>query len=156
MNSLKWIFLLFLCSHLLCAEETALSFDFFQLEGLVEDENAPVPSQRIHIRGFLYQTQDGEVVLAREPDLKTCCVGSESKRQTQLLVVGDVRDKVGQKLAMDLEGTLSHHTSHVFPYHLENTTVLPPQPFAADVVLLGSVVLVLIMASFFIWIRHGG
>jgi hypothetical protein len=46
--------------------------------------------QQVNIRGFLYPAQNEKWILASEPDLKSCCVGSETKIMKQIYVVGNI------------------------------------------------------------------
>lgn len=43
----------------------------------------------MEIRGFLYQTKQGAWVLSKEPNLPSCCVGSEKKIEQQIVLEGD-------------------------------------------------------------------
>lgn len=70
---------LLLSSRMLCGNE--LSFDDLSA--------APYP-QEVIMRGFLYRTQSGDLVLASEPNLKSCCVGAKHKSKQQIFVEGDV------------------------------------------------------------------
>lgn len=44
--------------------------------------------EEIEIRGFLYETPSNEVILAQNPHLKSCCVGSPDKISQQIVLRG--------------------------------------------------------------------
>lgn len=51
------------------------------------DHLSEIPDgKEISIRGFLYQNQEGRWVLAKEPNLKTCCLSSQSNLERQLFL----------------------------------------------------------------------
>ncbi|NGX41747.1 MAG: hypothetical protein K940chlam7_00019 [Chlamydiae bacterium] len=97
-----------------------LSIFSFSLDGVhslspTEQRNAPMltfndlknhsthQDQVVTIRGFLYQTQGGDWVLAEEPNLKTCCVGSAKKIDRQIFVSGEFGNPE-RVLAVTLQG----------------------------------------------------
>lgn len=86
------IFLL-ICCLLLCSFSNLLSFD--QLSSSNQE--------MIQIRGFLYQLPDGHLILASQPDLKSCCLGKESLLKQQIFVQGDFKPSA---YAVTLEGKL--------------------------------------------------
>lgn len=45
--------------------------------------------QQIRIRGFLYTTKEGRTILAAEPNLRTCCVGSANAISRQIFIQGN-------------------------------------------------------------------
>ncbi len=40
----------------------------------------------VEVRGFYYEKEDGIGVLAAQPNLKSCCVGTKEKKEQQLVV----------------------------------------------------------------------
>lgn len=125
-------------------EEQALVLTFFDIEAIAQQQDAP-SGQLIEIRGFLYETNDHHPILAAEPNLKSCCVGSSSKRNRQLLVIGD-SPSINQTNAITLKGNLKVDFNDSFPFKLENAeivanknqnkTLFPPL-IAAAVLFLG-------------------
>lgn len=63
--------------------------------------------QEVELRGFLYRSPDGRVILANEPNLKTCCVGSSRKISSQLVVKGDFPSNL-PSTAVTMQGHLTH------------------------------------------------
>lgn len=62
--------------------------------------------QKIAVRGFLYQSPDKKIFLAKNPDLKSCCVGHKSKTEQQLIVNGNIHEIPSQGVAVTVEGIL--------------------------------------------------
>ena len=62
--------------------------------------------QEVEMRGFLYTAPDGRLILADEPNLKTCCVGSPHKKQEQVTIIGGEHLPKTNR-AVTLKGTFS-------------------------------------------------
>jgi hypothetical protein len=88
------------------------------------DDFSHLNGQLVAIRGFLYETPESLMVLAAEPDLKSCCVGSASKRQRQLLVTGNIDRAVAGGGAVTLQGNLVVAIGDDFPYRLEEGEIV--------------------------------
>ena len=66
----------------------------------------------VRVRGFLYRAENSQVILAGEPNLKTCCVASPSKRNEQL-VIESYEEEPPKHTVVVLEGSL-HRDGEVF------------------------------------------
>jgi hypothetical protein len=111
-----------LCFQSLSSEENPKVCSFFTLEGLLHgnnDENI-LNGQTIEIRGFLYETADSNLILAAEPDLKSCCIGSTSKRHKQLLISGNIQPEMSRGSPITLQGNLYMDFKGTFPFKLQN------------------------------------
>lgn len=51
-------------------------------------EQSAFHGQSVNIRGFLYQEPEGQWILASEPNLKTCCMGTSKKVAQQIFLSG--------------------------------------------------------------------
>jgi hypothetical protein len=60
-------------------------------------------NQEVQVRGFLYKTNDERLIIASTPDLKSCCIGSESKLSQQIFVKGSW-DNIPNNQAVTLQG----------------------------------------------------
>ncbi|KAF3362641.1 Uncharacterized protein PHSC3_000880 [Chlamydiales bacterium STE3] len=72
------------------------------------------------LRGFLYQDKQGQWILASEPNLKSCCVGSESKRTHQIFVQPKGAFKTTPKSAVTLKGEFTVDPQNRYNYVLKN------------------------------------
>lgn len=52
----------------------------------------PTEGSVVTVRGFLYKLDEDQWVMAREPNLRTCCIGSVEKSTEQILVAGRLHD----------------------------------------------------------------
>lgn len=88
-----FIFLFLQCA--LSAMPAPLSFETLsQIENQksiadVEKKIGSFHGQEVEIRGFLYQNNKGSWVLASEPNLRTCCVGSQANLHRQIFIKGE-------------------------------------------------------------------
>lgn len=86
-----------------------------QLESYYQDYLEGNPShlealegELISTHGFLYQTADQELILASSPQVRSCCIGSPSKRSQQLTVKGDLAQVPHQVAFLRGEFHLEH------------------------------------------------
>ena len=83
-------------------EVKLLSFqDLNSPENLEEYHNQP-----IMIRGFLYRAQDDRWILASEPNLPSCCAGSQRKVKKQIVLSGQF-EEVNMQYPITIEGRFS-------------------------------------------------
>lgn len=103
LRSALLMLLLNIC-HIHTAEHDAVTFQ--QLSAVKSIEAATVFQGRdIKVRGFLYHSLDKRWILASEPGLKTCCVGSSRKVWQQILVDGEF-DNVALGTVVEMKGNL--------------------------------------------------
>lgn len=129
-----WICFLLVCSAALRAELPLITF---------QDDFAKYEGQQISIRGFLYQTADDRWILAAEPNLKSCCIGTEHKSRPQIQILGDFTKEHLDRV-LTLQGLMSSD-SRPLPQLLE-ASILPdpesgfcPLCFLSLFLLIGSV-----------------
>lgn len=60
--------------------------------------------QEVEVRGFLYRSEEGRLVLADEPNLKSCCIGTAKNQHKQLHLIN--ADLQPQSTVAQLSGTL--------------------------------------------------
>lgn len=135
----KFLCLLLVYAQLLLASD-ATTLSIHDLEAQAKS----LQGQQVLIRGFLYSGNQ-KIILASEPNLKSCCVGAENKRSMQLVVLGDIASI--PKTAVTLEGTLS---SDGLNYRLENAVIVK-DGFSVKPVLLSASVL---FGLFFLFYRR--
>lgn len=100
---MKYICLLLCCfAGCLYSEETPRTLSFQQLNSLEDylQRDASVQllqrqlgnyhEHQVQIRGFLYQAPDQQWMIASEPNLKSCCIGSSNKIAHQILLSGNI------------------------------------------------------------------
>ncbi len=122
----------FPCCHSYALE--ALELSFAQLN--VDDVKAialVANGKEVKIRGFLYQDANKEWILASEPNLKTCCVGSQTKILQQIRVIGTIADQaypqvMALKGVMFVESQYDDNGDLVSLYRLENATIAIEKP----------------------------
>lgn len=126
-----------------CNDVEAPMLSFQHLEGLpdhlerqvatkhLEREMTKFNLHEIKMRGFLYHDGNQDRwILASEPNLKTCCVGTHGKIGQQIIVEGDFRDISGTG-AVTIQGYLlidprwDQEGKLVQLYRLEDASVLP-------------------------------
>lgn len=148
---ISFIFTVF-CFSLLFAEKIPTQCTFFTLES-IQKRNAEkniVNGTLIEIRGFLYRSADSKKVLAAEPNLKSCCIGSTSKRHRQLLLEGNIDDMPDQYKPVTLQGNLFINLDDPFPFRLMNVKIATEERLSYGILLLiGSTLLFISMVTFF-------
>lgn len=77
------LFVLFFSLASLQGEEAIVSFADLERGLNILDE------KQVKIRGFLYQQPTGTLILASQPNLKSCCVGVKARMPQQVIVRGE-------------------------------------------------------------------
>lgn len=95
--------------------------------------------KEVRMRGFLYRDAQGNVVLAREPNLKSCCVAAPHKLSEQVFVQGALPEKL-PKNAVTLIGRFEKEEEK---FILTGASVLPQS---------NSLVLASLVGAFFLLI----
>lgn len=99
---LLWCLFTNLLAHGEESSPTPLSFhhldnlqDYLQKDAsvqLLQRQMANVDQQHVEIKGFIYQSSDHQWILAAEPNLKTCCIGTSNKIARQILLSGNIEN----------------------------------------------------------------
>ena len=104
-----FLFLLMICyGTILAAQELPLA-SFTDLQTYSDKE--------VGIRGFFYRADKDEWILAAEPNLKTCCIGTSQQYSKQIHVEGDFSAEPSLSKAVLLQGILSFQDHR---WHLRN------------------------------------
>ena len=75
--------------------------------------------KEVALRGFLYRDSSGQLILAHEPNLKSCCIG---KKEKQVLVFTSQNVQQVPKNAITLQGEFVVNGSNL---SLKNAKLLP-------------------------------
>lgn len=101
----KWIiFFTIIIQNLLCADENVYDLDFHALKDQSRMEF--IKGKKVKIRGFLYSNGKDEWILAADPHLKTCCIGSKEKAAQQIFLDGKFSEKLVNQV-IEVEGILN-------------------------------------------------
>lgn len=115
----------FLFVSFLASEENVRLLTFNFLEKLSSENLKELKKgQKVEIRGFIYETPDGQTILSANPHLKSCCAGSLSKRNQQILIIGDLTNGVNQKSTAFIRGDFFVDLEKPFPFRLENAVIV--------------------------------
>lgn len=97
--------------------------DFSQVEAIHANPEIvdSMPQRHVQMRGFLYKTETGEFILASEPNLKSCCISTDAKRDRQVVVVGKEMLEMTPSLTVLLEGDIAMDNDRL---HLTNANVV--------------------------------
>lgn len=147
MNVIFYCFFLGILPYLsptYCMAESPLEVSFHQLTHLATQPNEAkhLDGQVIKIRGFIYETKEGQFILAAQPDLKSCCVGAPNKLQEQLLLEGPLSEIPKQQF-ITLEGVFKIEEKQGYLYRLEQIKLFHPQTSSFPWISLGLFSLIL-------------
>ena len=81
--------------------------------------------QHIKIKGFLYPRKEGGAVLAAQPNLKTCCVGSRQNAGNQIIIMEPIEWN-GRLQVQTAEGKLVADTQKGV-FLLESVRLVPEE-----------------------------
>ncbi|CUI17819.1 Conserved putative membrane protein [Candidatus Protochlamydia naegleriophila] len=139
---------------LLVSAHAPLFLTFDSLEQSSLEQEFP---RVIHMRGFLYQTPSQSLVLAAQPDLKSCCIGTSSKVSEQIFVKGEIAKEALTHRAVTVQGVLKREPLFdargelVQLYVLEQAILLSSKPFP-----LWTIVGVVLILALLGWLRYSG
>jgi len=105
--------------------------------------------RQVAIKGFLYKQSEDHWILASEPGLKSCCVGSKNKINTQIVISGNL-PKQSLSSAVIVEGDLSINPNRVDVgrYEMSRVRIIENNEFPTVALLVGlAVVLAVIVAT---------
>jgi|GEM_PF-2588455 len=126
------------------------SIQFSDLQKLNSDTQ-----QEVEIRGFLYETDDKQLILASLPSLKSCCIGKF--RDSQIYIFG-LEEEAISKSAITIRGLLSVTTTLdkdgelKKKYLLENATLTSKKNGKLFILTLTIIIaLIIIRATIFLY-----
>lgn len=132
------LFIFSLCPFF-CAGEESLFISFDRLSMLEYP-------QEVSMRGFLYQTDD-RWILASEPNLKSCCIGSLHKSSTQIALSGTYEIALINR-AVTIQGVLTKNPKKEGAgYIFENERIVTKNPKNHFWLLLGLVLFLGLIAK---------
>lgn len=105
---LLWLAIWGLIAPLIAGETPVVTFDllFPMIQEQTETaEPIPYEGQRVEVRGFIYYLASKQWILAPEPNLQSCCLGSKEKARKQLLVQGSLPPSLSSS-AIVIQGIL--------------------------------------------------
>ncbi len=127
------------------AEVPPAPLSFHELGSVASDA---LDQQVVQIRGFLYTADDGQQILAAEPNLKSCCVASEAKIGQQIVVLGELpshqRQAVFVQGRLIVERSMTPNGAAKTRFRLENASIVPAEEHAGGKLALGLTLLALI------------
>lgn len=134
------LFLLCLIAPLFSEEPLLLSFQELQNGNLSPNNN-----QLIEIRGFLYQDPtSSRWILAAEPNLRTCCIGSRAKANSQIVLPDDF-STTPSHAAVTIRGVL-YKDGDIYRFKKASIT---SQPKSATWTIIWLLIPVLCLISFY-------
>lgn len=98
MKKIAKIIALFLC--IVCSLDGAEALSFLQLQSKNPQD---YHDKEVVIRGFIFQTSEGRMILAGEPNVKSCCLGAPEKIRQQIVLDGDISEFKSNSIVM-IEG----------------------------------------------------
>lgn len=119
MKSQLLLIFLFWNTLLIAQEPSSLSFQ------QIKENFSPslYEEKQVTIRGFYYQTADGHHFLADQPNLKSCCVGSEKKKKEQIQLISAIAPKSTFK-AITVRGDFNFDSDSKQIF-LDNPSIVP-------------------------------
>lgn len=100
---------------------TQANFNSLNFNDLKKINTDQIP---IEIRGFLYRTQEDQLILAPQPNLKTCCIGNPDQLSQQIIISSGTH-LPNTQAAVTLQGYLSkRNNKHITFYQLHEAKIV--------------------------------
>lgn len=146
---MRLFFLFIFCLSASCLwSEVKLSFD------QLESRSDACCNQEVEIRGFVYSRANGVQILASQPNLKSCCVGSASKIRNQIVLNGELSST---DQAINVRGILKIDPKHndngelTQLFVLDNPQVQKEERHFSVILILQIIILIIILVL--VWLR---
>lgn len=126
-------------------EQLGAGYSSWQTTGQLPQEILKNKNQLVQIRGFLYKTLLSEKeawILAAEPNLKSCCVGSSGKRGLQLVSTGDFPENAPSAAIM-LQGHLELTAGSQGPFYALSDATIQSASYSLNGVMIIAIFLIL-------------
>ena len=82
----------------------------------------------VSVTGFLYTHPSGYQILAHQPNLKSCCIGSKSLAYQQLLVIPPLPESLAAVKIQGIFSLNSQKNAENFPYLIRNAEIKQSSP----------------------------
>lgn len=145
---IRFLTLLLLIS---CNSWGALPLTFNQLtHESFEEIKERYDQQEVAIRGFFYTKDDGKPLLASQPNLKSCCIGTKKKIHSQIALLGENPSFTSSR-AVTIQGlfvvdpTYNGEDDLIGLYFLKKYQILPEENGTFVILLIGILVIVVLV-----------